>query len=76
MTAPVRRRPGRPRKNPLPEDVVSTPSTEEVGRGDPPESTEDPRIGQECHPGATQVGFDDGSVYRADGGYLVERLGG
>jgi hypothetical protein len=82
MTAPVRRRPGRPRKNPIepiPETTeVAAPPTGEpevaVERGDPPPSDpRDPRVGLECHTDATHVGFDDGSVYEANGGYLVKR---
>lgn len=77
MTAPpVRRRPGRPRKHPLPE--TPAPSTEETGPKEgaepPPSDPKDPRIGEECHPDATQVGFDDGSVYEAKGGFLVKRV--
>lgn len=78
MTAPVRRRPGRPRKNPLPEDAIETTSTEEVvipeiPKKDRPTDPHDPRVGLDCHPDATHLGFEDGSVYEAKDGYLVRR---
>lgn len=84
MTAPVRRGPGRPRKNPIEptSEVEASPTgeaeaTEEGTQSPPPPSDpSDPRIGVECHPLATQVGFDDGSVYEAEGGFLIKRLQG
>ena len=85
MTVPVRRRPGRPRKHPLPEETVpEAPETPEaptgeseavVERGTPPlADSRDPRVGLECHPTASHVGFDDGSLYLAEGGYVVKRV--
>lgn len=77
MTEPVvRRRPGRPRKNPLPEPDVEATSTEvvETPKKEAPSDPRDPRIGLECHPDATQVGFEDGSHYAAEDGFLVKRV--
>lgn len=84
MTAPVRRRPGRPRKNPLPEETPAEPKAPEgplnevgvVNTGAVPPLTdpEDRRIGLECHPTASHVGFDDGSLYEAKDGFVVKRV--
>lgn len=84
MTAPeVRRRPGRPRKYPLPEppapstEVSEATSTEEAEptRGTPPPSDpKDPRIGLESHPTASHMGFDDGSLYEVKDGFVVKRV--
>lgn len=77
MTAPVRRGPGRPRKNPLPDPPPVSTETDADGRaGPPPSDSSDPRIGTECHPLATQVGFEDGSIYEAEDGYLTKRVEG
>lgn len=73
MTAPVRRRPGRPRKHPLPE----TPPTGDVQTesvNPPPPDPEDPRIGLESHPTASHMGFDDGSLYEVKDGFVVKRV--
>lgn len=76
MTTPVKRRPGRPRKNPLPDAEAPATSTEIVvapAEIKPPSDPADPRIGLRFHPDATHVGFDDGSVYEAKDGYLIRR---
>lgn len=87
--APVKRRPGRPRKHPLP-DFPVTPDTvaAEVapsGELDPPPPTPstrvdpltvpaDERVGVEVDPRAEAIGFDDGRTYRCKNGKIVERL--
>ena len=86
---PVKRRPGRPRKHPLPAPVVTpdTVAAEVVPTGEldpPPEAPvtrvdpltvpADERIGVEVDPRAEAIGFDDGRTYRCDGGVIVERL--
>lgn len=58
---PVRRGPGRPRQVQL-ETKVKSPS-------DP----DDPRIGQECDPSWSSVGYD-GATYRCEDGVIVERV--
>jgi hypothetical protein len=75
---PVKRRPGRPRKNPAP--PAKSPATPDTvaAEVEPVEvakaAAEDERIGAEVHPLATAVGFDDGSTYRCEDGKIVERL--
>lgn len=61
--APVKRGPGRPRKNPLP-----------APKDEAPSASDDPRIGTLVHETATAVGFDDGSQYRVSEGVIVEKL--
>lgn len=88
MTEPIKRRPGRPRKHPLPEapapEVSETPepSTEVPAAPvepkkdvkPPAEDPSDPHIGYECHPTASHVGFEDGSLYEAKDGFVVKRV--
>lgn len=80
MTEPIKRRPGRPRKHPLPVPETPATSTEEAETPAPeapkpaPSDSKDPRIGLECHPTASHVGFDDGSLYEAQDGYVVKRV--
>lgn len=85
MTAPVKRGPGRPRKvvpklaeKPLVEtdgDPADIPEVaEEPAQKERPHDPDDPRIGQEVHPTATHVGFDDGTQYLAAGGFITERV--
>lgn len=80
---PVKRRPGRPRKNPLPpaETVEVTPDSVAVETvavaetpADEPAAPADERIGTEVHPLASHIGYDDGRQYRCEGGLIVERL--
>jgi hypothetical protein len=83
---PVKRRPGRPRKHPLPlaevtPDVVAAAIATAAAAIDSPvvapeKSAEpaDDRIGDEVDPRAEAIGFDDGRTYRCDGGVIVERL--
>lgn len=88
--APVKRRPGRPRKHPLPAppvtpDTVAAEVVVPSGELDPPPSAPstrvdpllvpaDERIGAEVDPRAEAVGFDDGRTYRCKDGVIVERL--
>lgn len=77
---PVKRGPGRPRKYPLPESAPAATREPPVVTREPSPRTDtsprqdDPRIGLEVHPDSTAVGFDDGSQYRAAGGFIVEKL--
>lgn len=82
---PVKRRPGRPRKNPLPAEAAAqvTPDsvaveTEAVAAVEEPVAKPvepaDERIGIEVHPLASHIGYDDGRTYRCAGGAIVERL--
>lgn len=79
---PVKRRPGRPRKNPLPVEVTpdvvaaETVAAEAVANEKLAEKSEpeDERIGIEVHPLASHIGYDDGRQYRCEGGLIVERL--
>lgn len=65
MSQPVRRGPGRPRKQAA-EPVEAA--------ADVPVDNSDPRIGQECDPGWSSVGYGDGSTYRCENGKIVERV--
>ena len=74
---PVKRGPGRPRKVPLPVPTPDDSSDYRIKHDQPEPSKsdpEDPRIGQPCDPGWSGVGFGDGSSYRCEGGFIVERL--
>jgi hypothetical protein len=80
MSQPVKRGPGRPRKQPAPGPAPEvTPDTvaadvvaEEPDK--PAKKNDDPRIGMDCDPSWSSVGYDDGSTYRCEGGKLVERV--
>lgn len=79
---PVRRGPGRPRK------VLVEPVKAEVAAGGPaiaaesepavekssPHDSDDPRIGQEVHPLATRIGFEDGAQYECADGSVTKRV--
>lgn len=80
---PVRRGPGRPRK------VVAEPAKAKVPASEPAEAPKaeeppvekaqpadprDPRIGQEVHPLATRIGFDDGGEYECADGFITKRV--
>lgn len=87
---PVRRGPGRPRKvtpvplkteaPPEPSAIAEVPE-ETVGKPvqaadkAPPSDPDDPRVGQEVHPLATHIGFDDGSQYECADGLAARRVG-
>lgn len=76
---PVKRRPGRPRKNPLPPPVETPPSPDTVAAEVEPATApkaepEDERIGLEVHPLASHVGYDDGRNYRCKDGVIVELI--
>lgn len=64
---PVKRGPGRPRKVAVPEaapEVVA-----------PPTDPDDSRLGQPCDPSWRTVTYgDDGSCYRCENGFHVERV--
>lgn len=73
---PVKRRPGRPRRHPLPlaevtPDVVAA---ELAPVAPQPAKPADDRIGDEVDPRAEAIGFDDGRTYRCADGVIVERL--
>lgn len=77
---PVKRRPGRPRKNPLPTTAPVTPDTlaaEVVADKLPKPTPRDPgdeRIGQEVDDDRyTSIVFPDGAQYRIEAGVIVER---
>jgi hypothetical protein len=72
-TQPVKRGPGRPRKNPAPK--VEAP-VDAWKNGESPEPPPDERIGLDVDPRASCVGYDDGRVYRVENGRIVERLDG
>ena len=78
--APAKRRPGRPRKHPLPAATVTPDivAAEVAAVAEParpaPAAPADDRIGDEVDPRAEAIGFDDGRTYRCDGGKIVERL--
>lgn len=79
MTQPVKRGPGRPRKQPAPVDPAGvTPDSVDVETAaseDPAgEPNGDPRIGAECDPAWSSVGYSDGSTYRCEDGKIVERV--
>jgi len=79
MTQPVKRGPGRPRKQPVPvEPAEVTPDTVavETVRADTPaeQPAGDERIGLAVHPGTEEVSFGDGSRYRCEDGKTVERI--
>jgi hypothetical protein len=68
MSQPVRRGPGRPRKNPVP-----PPATEVVAEA--PVGKSDPRIGEEVADERwLAISFPDGNQYRCEDGKIVERL--
>lgn len=83
---PVKRRPGRPRKNPLPAeapaaDAIDTPAEPApqpaaATKAKPaPSDPSDERIGQEADdPRCTSVVFPDGTQYRVEDGVIVERM--
>lgn len=80
---PVKRRPGRPRKNPLPvgvtPDVVAaeTVDAEAVANEKPTAKKSEPadeRIGLEVHPLASHIGYDDGRQYLCKDGVIVELI--
>lgn len=75
MTQPVKRGPGRPRKQPAPpaEPAEVTPDIVAAETADP-EENDDERIGLAVNPGTDEVGFGDGSRYRCEDGKIVERL--
>lgn len=79
MTQPVKRGPGRPRKQPAPpaEPAEVTPdavAAETVQDDEPAKKSDaDPRIGSKCDPAWSSVGYDDGSTYRCENGKIVER---
>lgn len=80
MSQPVKRGPGRPRKQPIPEYVPVTVVSEAVAEVTPevvpdvPVDESDPRIGQSCDAAWSGVGFDDGCSYRCEDGVVVERV--
>lgn len=78
MPEPVKRGPGRPRKQPVPvEPAEVTPDTvtaATVAADEPAEQADDERIGLEVSPGTEEVSFGDGSKYRCEDGKLVERV--
>jgi len=75
---PVKRRPGRPRKNPLPaEESVEAPAgaVEETDTADAtPAAQADERIGLEVHPLASHIGYDDGRQYLCKDGVIVKLI--
>lgn len=81
---PVKRRPGRPRKNPLPAEVPAAdaidtpaePAPKPTAKAKPaPSDPDDERIGQEADdPRYTSVVFPDGAQYRIEDGVIVERM--
>lgn len=81
MTQPVKRGPGRPRKQPTPpvESAEVTPDSvaaETAQTAEAAEQPDDERIGLSVHPGTEEVSFGDGSRYRCKDGKVVERVGG
>lgn len=78
MSQPVKRGPGRPRKQPAPDPVQEAPSEAaaeaEAPEADVPVDPSDPRIGQKCHPSWSGIGYDDGTSYRCENGKIVERV--
>jgi hypothetical protein len=66
-STPVKRGPGRPRK------VVqeAPPEPEKVA---PPSDPDDPIIGTPCDPSWSCVGYGDGTTYRCEDGFHVERV--
>jgi hypothetical protein len=74
---PVKRRPGRPRKNPVAApETPATPDTvaaEVAPAKDEKPAPTDKWIGHEVHPLATSFGAD-GHTYRCAGGKIVERV--
>ena len=78
---PMKRRPGRPRKSPLPATDPVTPDSlaAEVVAGKvakpTPKDPDDERIGQEADdPRYTSIVFPDGAQYRIEAGVIVERV--
>lgn len=63
---PAKRRPGRPRKA-----VVAPMAESDAGVS---AADSDPRIGQQCDPGWSSVGYGDGATYRCENGKIVERV--
>lgn len=61
---PLKRKPGRPRKVPLPTEESET----------VPSDPDDPRIGQSCDTAWSGIGYDDGTSYRCENGVIVERV--
>lgn len=70
MSQPVKRGPGRPRKQPA--APPAAPVAEVVV--EVPVDESDPRIGTLVRPEISHIGYEDGSMYRVDGGVVVERL--
>lgn len=68
---PVKRGPGRPRKQPPPEPDSA--AAESVTKQPAPEN-DDPRIGQPCDSAWSGIGYDDGTSYRCENGVIVERV--
>lgn len=80
MSQPVKRGPGRPRKQQpvaeparetTPDTVAAETSQDEVSAE---KVNDDPRIGSECDPAWSSVGYDDGRTYRCENGKIVERV--
>jgi hypothetical protein len=81
MTQPVKRGPGRPRKQPTPpaESAEVTPDTVaaetvEAKADLPAEKSDDERIGLDVHPLTEEVSFGDGSRYRCKDGKIVKKV--
>ena len=75
-TIPVKRGPGRPRKTAVAPKVESTPPADEwkTSEPEPVAVPADPRIGQECDPSWSAVGYGDGTSYLCRDGKIVERV--
>lgn len=80
MTQPVKRGPGRPRKQPAKppaEQAEVTPDTvaaETVEADEPEAQSDDERIGLEVHPNTEEISFGDGSRYACKDGKIAKRL--
>jgi hypothetical protein len=76
MSQPVRRGPGRPRKNPVTAPLVGSTPEQAVEEVAPPaeKASDDPRIGQECPVDWSAVGYGDGTSYLCKDGKIVERV--
>jgi len=76
MSQPVKRGPGRPRKQqPAPDPTPDVVAAEVAAVEKPAKKNDDPRIGMDCDPSWSSVGYgDDGSTYRCENGKIVERV--
>jgi hypothetical protein len=75
-STPAKRGPGRPRKVQV-EAQVEIQQPEEVleaKKPDVPSDPDDPRIGQECDPSWSSVGFSGEGTYRCENGVIVEKV--